>query len=91
MYSSEEINAQVRFFEQRRPYLELYREVSVKMLAVEEHYKSALKLLASAEDISDLESVVELLNRADKKSRVMTQLLVEKVHSETNSITENRF
>lgn len=91
MYSSEEINAQVRFFEQRRPYLELYKEVSVRMLAVEEYYKSALKVLGTAEDRSDLESVVALLAKADKKSKLMAQLLVEEINSDSDPIPDDRF
>lgn len=91
MYSSGEINAQVRFFEQHRPYLELYREVSIRMLSVEEHYKSALNLLTSAEDLSDLESVVALLAKADKKSKLIAQLLVEEINSESDSVPKDRF
>jgi hypothetical protein len=88
---SEEALAQVRFFEQHRPYLRLYNEVYVRMLSVEEQYKAALNLLGSAEDLSDLESVVGLLAKADKKSKLIAQLLVQEIHSESDPIPNNRF
>jgi hypothetical protein len=87
----EEALAQVRFFEQHRPYLELYKEVHVRMLSLEQQYKAALNLLSSAEDRSDLESVVNLLAKADKKSKLIAQLLVQEIHSESDPTPNNRF
>jgi hypothetical protein len=91
MYSSEEINAQMRRYEQHRPYIELCKEVSIRMLSVEEYYKSALNLLSAAEDLSDLESVVGLFAKADKKSKLMTQLLVQEINSESDPIANEPF
>lgn len=87
----EEALAQVRFFEQHRPYLELYNELYIRMLSLEEQYKAALKLLSSAEDRSDLESVVSLLAKADKKSKLMAQLLLQEIYSESDPIPNDRF
>jgi hypothetical protein len=69
-----------------RPYMDLQNDVVLKLMTGNEYIESAMKILASAEDTSDLRSVADLLANATKKTTLMRQAVIEMINFEESGV-----